>query len=85
MLVLFGPLVIGMMAGLLTCALKAQHDALSRAMACLLGICGAFAATFFGQLFGWYQPSDAASWGAAALGAAALLLIFALSWRSRAP
>ena len=51
----------------------------------LLGIIGAFAAAYFGQEAGWYQAEDSTGLVAAVFGAVALLLIWALLFRSRHP
>jgi uncharacterized membrane protein YeaQ/YmgE (transglycosylase-associated protein family) len=51
----------------------------------LLGIIGAFAGAYLGQEAGWYQAEDSTGLAAAAFGAVALLLIWALLFRSRRP
>jgi uncharacterized membrane protein YeaQ/YmgE (transglycosylase-associated protein family) len=51
----------------------------------LLGIIGAFAAAYLGQEAGWYQAEDSTGLIAALLGAAFLLLIWGLLFRSRRP
>ncbi|MPR11466.1 GlsB/YeaQ/YmgE family stress response membrane protein [Microvirga tunisiensis] len=51
----------------------------------LLGIIGAFAAAYLGQEAGWYQAEDSTGLIAALLGAAILLLIWGLLFRSRRP
>jgi uncharacterized membrane protein YeaQ/YmgE (transglycosylase-associated protein family) len=51
----------------------------------LLGIIGAFAAAYLGQEAGWYRAEDSTGLIAALLGAAVLLLIWGLLFRSRRP
>jgi uncharacterized membrane protein YeaQ/YmgE (transglycosylase-associated protein family) len=51
----------------------------------LLGIIGAFAGAYLGQEAGWYQAEDSTGLIAAVFGAVALLLIWALLFRSRRP
>ena len=51
----------------------------------LLGIIGAFAASYLGQEAGWYQAEDSTGLLAALFGAVVLLLIWALLFRSRHP
>ena len=42
----------------------------------VLGIAGAFLATFIGQLIGWYQPDQGAGFIAATVGAVLVLFIW---------
>ena len=51
----------------------------------LLGIIGAFAASYLGQEAGWYQPEDSTGLVAAVFGAVVLLLIWGFLFRSRRP
>ena len=51
----------------------------------LLGIIGAFAASYLGQEAGWYQPEDSTGLVAAVVGAVVLLLIWGVLFRSRRP
>jgi uncharacterized membrane protein YeaQ/YmgE (transglycosylase-associated protein family) len=51
----------------------------------LLGITGAFAASYLGQEAGWYQAEDPAGLIAALLGAVFVLLIWGFLFRSRRP
>jgi uncharacterized membrane protein YeaQ/YmgE (transglycosylase-associated protein family) len=45
-------------------------------MTAILGIVGAFVATFLGQAIGWYGPNDAAGWIASIIGAIIVLAIY---------
>jgi uncharacterized membrane protein YeaQ/YmgE (transglycosylase-associated protein family) len=51
----------------------------------LLGIIGAFAASYLGQEAGWYQAEDSTGLIAAVFGAILLLLIWGFLFRSRRP
>jgi len=51
----------------------------------LLGVIGAFAASYLGQEAGWYQAEDSTGLIAAVFGAVTLLLIWGLLFRSRRP
>lgn len=50
----------------------------------LLGIAGAFVATYLGQLVGWYGPNDQAGFIGAIVGAVIVLLIWGAVVRKRA-
>ena len=51
----------------------------------LLGIIGAFAASYLGQEAGWYQAEDSTGLIAAVFGAIIVLLIWGFLFRSRRP
>jgi uncharacterized membrane protein YeaQ/YmgE (transglycosylase-associated protein family) len=51
----------------------------------LLGIVGAFAASYLGQEAGWYQAEDSTGLVEAVFGAVVLLLIWGFLFRSRRP
>jgi uncharacterized membrane protein YeaQ/YmgE (transglycosylase-associated protein family) len=51
----------------------------------LLGIIGAFTASYLGQEAGWYQAEDRAGLIAAVFGAVVLLLIWGFLFRGRRP
>ena len=51
----------------------------------LLGIVGAFAASYLGIEAGWYQAEDSTGLVAAVFGAVVLLLIWGFLFRSRRP
>ena len=44
----------------------------------ILGIVGAFVATYLGQAVGWYQPGESAGFIGAVVGAVVLLFIYGL-------
>lgn len=49
----------------------------------ILGIVGAFAATYLGQAIGWYGPNQNAGFNGAIVGAALILLVWGFIDRSR--
>ncbi len=51
----------------------------------VLGIAGAFAATFIGQAVGWYRPDQGAGFIAATVGAIVVLFIWNRVAAARAP
>jgi uncharacterized membrane protein YeaQ/YmgE (transglycosylase-associated protein family) len=51
----------------------------------LLGVIGAFAASYLGQEAGWYRAEDSTGLVAAVIGAVVLLLIWGFLFRSRRP
>jgi uncharacterized membrane protein YeaQ/YmgE (transglycosylase-associated protein family) len=75
-------LAAGVIARLVTLGRKGPFGFM---LTSLLGIIGAFAATYLGQEAGWYRPKDSIGLIAALLGAAFLLLIWGLLFRSRHP
>jgi uncharacterized membrane protein YeaQ/YmgE (transglycosylase-associated protein family) len=44
----------------------------------ILGIVGAFVATYLGQLVGWYGPNDSAGWIASVVGAVIVLAVWSM-------
>ena len=78
MTALIGTLVVGLVVGVLARALKPGEDRLGWIMTALLGVAGAFLATYVGMAAGWYEQGDAAGWIASVFGAMALLALFGL-------
>lgn len=73
---LLGTLIVGLIVGLIARAIKPGDDSLGWIMTILLGIAGAFLASYIGVAMGWYQQGDAAGWIASVLGAIVLLVIY---------
>ncbi|QKV53042.1 GlsB/YeaQ/YmgE family stress response membrane protein [Comamonas antarctica] len=73
---LIGTLIVGLIVGLIARAIKPGDDSLGWIMTILLGIAGAFLASYIGVAMGWYQQGDAAGWIASVLGAVVLLVIY---------
>jgi uncharacterized membrane protein YeaQ/YmgE (transglycosylase-associated protein family) len=78
MMTLIGTLFVGLIVGLIARALKPGDDKLGWIMTALLGIAGAFLATYLGLAMGWYRQGEAAGWIASVVGAVVLLAIFSL-------
>ncbi|MEY2867477.1 MAG: hypothetical protein RIS67_1343 [Pseudomonadota bacterium] len=68
-------IVIGFVVGLIARALKPGNDSLGIVMTSILGIVGAYAASFVGKTMGWYAEGDSAGFIAAVVGAVVLLFI----------
>ena len=49
----------------------------------ILGIVGAFVASFLGQVFGWYRPGEAAGFIGAVVGAIVVLFVWGLLVKRR--
>jgi uncharacterized membrane protein YeaQ/YmgE (transglycosylase-associated protein family) len=75
-------LVAGVIARLVTPGRKGPFGFM---LTGLLGIVGAFAASYLGQEAGWYQAEESTGLVAAVFGAVALLLIWGFLFRSRRP
>ena len=70
--------LIGLFAGLIARALHPGKDNLGLIMTAVLGIAGSFAATYLGQLAGWYKAGENAGFLMSVLGAIVLLVIYGL-------
>ncbi len=68
-------IVIGFVVGLVARALKPGNDSLGIVITSILGIVGAYAASFIGKTMGWYADGEAAGFIAAVVGAVLLLFI----------
>lgn len=73
---LLSVLFLGLTVGLLARAVKPGEDSQGWITTSLLGIAGAFLATYFGTAFGWFSYDEPAGWAAAAVGA----LVFVLAY-----
>lgn len=73
---IIGTLIIGFFAGLIARFLKPGDDSMGIIMTTVLGIIGAFAATYGGQALGIYQAGEAAGFIGAVIGAIVLLVIY---------
>ena len=70
-------LVIGFVAGIIARLLSsAPNKPTGFLLTTVLGIAGAFLATFVGQAAGWYAPDQGAGFIAATLGAIVVLFIW---------
>ena len=78
MLSLLGPLLVGLVVGLIARAVKPGDDKLGWIMTALLGVAGSFLASYVGAAMGWYAQGAAAGWFASVIGAVVLLVIYSL-------
>lgn len=69
-------IIIGLIVGIIAKFLMPGRDPGGIIVTTLLGIAGAFVASYVGQKAGWYAPGEPAGFLAAVLGAMALLLIY---------
>lgn len=75
---LIGTLIIGFFAGLIARVLKPGDDGMGLIMTSLLGVAGAFAATFLGRALGLYQPGQVTGFIGAVIGAIVVLAVVGL-------
>lgn len=71
-------ILIGAVAGIVAKLLMPGKDPGGFIITILLGIAGAFVATYLGQAVGWYGPEDEAGFIGAILGAIIILIIYRL-------
>lgn len=76
MLSILGTLFIGLVVGLIARAIKPGDDKLGWIMTSLLGVAGAFLASYVGTAMGWYTQGAPAGWIASILGAIVLLVVY---------
>ena len=69
-------LIIGLLAGIVAKFLMPGPDPGGFIITILLGIAGAFLATFLGQTVGWYQAGEGAGFIGAVVGAVLILIIY---------
>ena len=69
-------LIIGLLAGIVAKFLMPGRDPGGFIITILLGIAGAFLATYLGQAVGWYQAGEGAGFIGAVVGAVILLIIY---------
>lgn len=70
-------IVVGFVAGILARLLSpGPNKPEGFILTTVLGIAGAFAATFIGQAIGWYSPNQGAGFIAATIGAVVVLFIW---------
>lgn len=73
---IIGTLIIGFLAGLVAKLLMPGRDPGGFIITILLGIAGAFIATYLGKAVGWYQPGQSAGFIGAVVGAVILLVAY---------
>ena len=76
-------ILIGFVAGLIAKAVTPGTGPSGFWLTSILGIAGAIAATFIGQMMGWYSEGQPAGFIASVLGAVLLLVIYHLLTRNK--
>ena len=76
-------LAIGLVVGAVAKLLMPGKDPGGCIVTILLGIAGAFVASYLGQAAGWYLPGQPAGFIASVVGAMLLLLLYRLIFRRR--
>lgn len=74
-------IIVGLVVGALAKLIMPGRDPGGIIVTILLGIAGAFIASFVGRQLGWYGPGQSAGIVASIIGAIALLLIYRLFQR----
>ena len=69
-------LIIGLVVGAIAKLIMPGRDPGGFIITILLGIAGAFIATFLGRSMGWYAEGEVAGWIASVVGAIVLLLLY---------
>jgi uncharacterized membrane protein YeaQ/YmgE (transglycosylase-associated protein family) len=77
-------LIIGLLAGIVAKLLMPGRDPGGFIITILLGVAGAFVATWLGQSIGWYEAGEGAGFIGAVVGAVILLVIYRLVRRRSA-
>ncbi len=78
-------IIIGFVAGVIAKLLHpGRNEPQGFILTTILGIVGAFLATWLGQAIGWYGPNDSAGLIGATVGAIIILVIWGLVSRQRA-
>ena len=78
-------IIIGFVAGLIAkFVMPGPNEPSGFIMTTILGIVGAFVASYLGQALGWYQPGEGAGLIGAVVGAIIVLFIWGMIARRRA-
>jgi uncharacterized membrane protein YeaQ/YmgE (transglycosylase-associated protein family) len=81
---ILGTIIIGLLVGLVAKLLMPGRDPGGFIVTILLGIAGAFVATYLGQTLGWYQVGEAAGFIGSVIGAMIVLFIYRMAVGRRA-
>jgi uncharacterized membrane protein YeaQ/YmgE (transglycosylase-associated protein family) len=73
---IIGTIIIGLLAGIVAKLLMPGRDPGGFIVTTLLGIAGAFVATYLGQAVGWYRADEGAGFIGAVVGAIVILAIY---------
>ena len=80
---ILGTIIIGLIAGVIAKLLLPGKDPSGCIITILLGIAGAFVATYLGKFLGIYEPGETAGFIGATLGAIIILLIYRMFLRRK--
>jgi uncharacterized membrane protein YeaQ/YmgE (transglycosylase-associated protein family) len=80
---ILGTLVIGFLAGLVAKLLMPGRDPKGFIITIVLGVVGAFLATWLGRQLGWYHEGEAAGFIGAVVGSIIILAIYRLTFGRR--
>jgi uncharacterized membrane protein YeaQ/YmgE (transglycosylase-associated protein family) len=81
---IIGTLVIGFFAGLVAKLLMPGRDPKGFIITIVLGVIGAFLATWLGRQLGWYNEGEAAGFIGAVVGSIIILAIYRITLGRRA-
>jgi uncharacterized membrane protein YeaQ/YmgE (transglycosylase-associated protein family) len=76
-----GTIIIGLLAGIVAKLLMPGKDPGGFIITILLGIAGAFVATYLGEAVGWYRAGEQAGFLGAVVGAILLLVVYRVARR----
>ena len=72
-------IIIGFVAGVIAkFIMPGDNEPTGFILTAILGIVGAFVATFLGQALGWYRPGEGAGLVGAVVGAVIVLLVYGM-------
>jgi uncharacterized membrane protein YeaQ/YmgE (transglycosylase-associated protein family) len=80
---LLGTLVVGLIVGAIAKLIMPGRDPGGIIVTMLVGVAGAFVATYIGRALNWYGPGEGARWIASILGAVLLLFLYRVFTRRR--
>jgi uncharacterized membrane protein YeaQ/YmgE (transglycosylase-associated protein family) len=76
-------ILVGLVIGAIAKLLMPGKDPGGFIITILLGIAGAFIATYLGQAIGWYKAGQPAGWIMSVIGALILLLLYRLMFKRK--
>jgi uncharacterized membrane protein YeaQ/YmgE (transglycosylase-associated protein family) len=78
---IFFGLIVGVIAKFI---MPGKNEPQGFILTAILGIVGAFAASYFGQAIGWYQDGQSAGWIASIIGAIVVLAVYGMITKNKA-
>jgi uncharacterized membrane protein YeaQ/YmgE (transglycosylase-associated protein family) len=83
MMAILSTILVGLVVGAIAKLLMPGKDPGGFIVTILLGIAGAFIATYLGQAVGWYKAGQPAGWIMSIVGAIILLLLYRLLFKRK--